>query len=166
MPGLASPAAPTLMAGDYPATAGLGGPAVTGDSPALGGLGEPTAPAASPAAATSASAAPAAEPALATATKEQPAHPGTPARAAEAAHPGGAAHQADTAHAAADAHHDTPLVPILLPSLRWFRRKLQQRSGLRDLRDWRKELSEAPPSKPWGRNELLSILGLRPPGSE
>jgi hypothetical protein len=48
-----------------------------------------------------------------------------------------------------------------------LREKLQQqRSGLRNIRDWRRELAQAPISEPWGRDELLSALGLRPPGSE
>jgi len=156
--------APAVMAGDYPATAGLaglGGAAVSGGSPAIGGLGEPAAPVASPAVGSPVAAAPAAEPALGTATKAQSVHPGNPARAGDTVHPGDPAHPADT-------HHDKPAVPLPLPllSLRGLRRKLQQRSGLRDIRDWRKELSEAPVSKPWGRDELLGALGLRPPGSE
>src|SRR6516165_4490554 len=156
--------APAVMAGDYPATAGLaglGGAAVSGGSPAIGGLGEPAAPVASPAVGSPVAAAPAAEPALGTATKAQSVHPGNPARAGDTVHPGDPAHPADT-------HHDKPAVPLPLPllSLRGLRRKLQQRSGLRDIRDWRKELSEAPVSKPWGRGELLGALGLRPPGSE
>ena len=156
--------APAVMAGDYPATAGLaglGGAAVSGGSPAIGGLAEPAAPVASPAAGSPVAAAPAAEPALGTATKAQSVHPGNPARAGDTVHPGDPAHPADT-------HHDKPAVPLPLPllSLRGLRRKLQQRSGLRDIRDWRKELSEAPVSKPWGRDELLGALGLRPPGSE
>ena len=153
LPGLAAPTAPAVMAGEYSATAGLGGAAVSGESPALGPSGEPAAPAASPATATPGAAAPAAEKALATATKEQSAHQSTPARAGEATQP-------------ADSHHDKAVLPIALPSLKGLREKLQQRSGLRNIRDWRKELNEPPVSEPWGRDELLSVLGLRPPGSE
>jgi hypothetical protein len=160
LPGLATaPWAPAVMAGDYSATpglAGLGGAAVSGDSTAIGGLGEPAAPAAAPAAASPVAAAPAAEPALATATKAQPVHRGTPAPSGDAGHP-------------ADTHHDKPALPLPLPSLRGLRglrQKLQQRSELRDVREWRKELREAAIGKPWGRDELLGALGLRPPGSE
>jgi hypothetical protein len=38
--------------------------------------------------------------------------------------------------------------------------------GLRDKDEWHKELREAAIKKPWGREELLGALGLRPPGSE
>jgi hypothetical protein len=169
VPGLATaPGAPPVMAGGYPATAGLagiGGGALSGDSPAIGGLGEPAAPAAPSAAASPVAAPPAAEPALATATKAQPVHPGNPARPDNAAHPG---HPVQPGHAAhpAGTHHDKPALFLPLPGLRGLRRKLQQRSGLRDPIEWRKELREAAIKKPWGRDELLGVLGLRPPGSE
>ncbi|MGO9926477.1 MAG: PE family protein [Mycobacterium sp.] len=148
VPGLAAaPGAPDVMAGAYPAAAGLAGlgaGGVSGDSAAIGGLGEPAAPAASPAA-------PAAGPAIPTAPKAQPVHPGNPV------HPGDAAHRAD-------ADHDKPTLLLPLPRLRGLRRN--PRSGLRDKDEWQQELREAASSKPWGRDELLNALGLRPPGHE
>ncbi len=170
LPGLATPTAPAVMAGEYSATAGLGGAAVSADSPAIGGLSEPALPAASPAAAsgaaaTPAAAAPAAEHALAAATKAQSEHPGTPARAGVAGHPADASQQGDAAHPA-DTHHNKPALPLPLLSLGGLRRKLQERAELRNIRDWRKELAQAPISEPWGRDELLGVLGLRPPGTQ
>lgn len=136
------------MAAGYPVSpmfAGLGAEGVSGHAAAVGGLGEPVAPAASAAAP-----APAAPP-IPTAPKALqhggPAHPGD--------HPG-------------DADRDKPALPIpipplRLPSLRGLRGKL--RLGLRDREEWRNELREAAIRKPWGREELLGALGLRPPGN-
>jgi hypothetical protein len=56
-----------------------------------------------------------------------------------------------------------PIPPLRLPSLRGLRGKL--RLGLRDREEWRNELREAATSKPWGREELLGALGLRPPAN-
>ena len=154
VPGLATaPGAPAVIAGGYPAAAGLAGlrvGGVSGDTAAIGGLSEPAAPAA-PAAAASLPA----EPAIPTAPKAQPLHQANPT------HPGDAAHPAHADHG----KPAPPLaLPLRLPSLRGLRGKL--RLGLRDKDEWRKELREAAISKPWGREELLGALGLRPPGNE
>jgi hypothetical protein len=146
------------MAGGYPAAAGLAGlgaSGVGGQSAAIGGFGESAAPAVSAAAAS-----PAAEPGIPTAPKAQAVHQGNPL------HQGNPAHQGDAHPAHAD--HDKAAVPLplplRLPSLRGLRGKL--RLGLRDKDEWKQELREAARSKPWGREELLGALGLRPPGSE
>jgi PE family protein len=148
VPGLApAPGASAVMAGGYPVAAGLAGfgaGGVSGDSTAIGGLGEPAAPVASPAA-------PAAAPAIPTAPKPEPVHQSGPVHSGDAAHRG-------------DAHRDKPALLLPLPRLRGLRRNL--RSGLRDKDEWQKELREAARSKPWGRDELLNALGLRPPGHE
>jgi PE family len=154
VPGLATaPGAPAVIAGGYPAAAGLAGlgvGGVSGDTAAIGGLSEPAAPAA-PAAAASLPA----EPAIPTAPKAQPLHQANPTHPGDAAHP-------------AHADHGKPALllplPLRLPSFRGLRGKL--RLGLRDKDEWRKELREAAISKPWGREELLDALGLRPPGNE
>jgi hypothetical protein len=118
-------------------------------------LGEPVPPAVSAAAAS-----PAAEPATPTAPKaQQPLHEANPL------HQGNPAHQGNGEHPH-DGDHDNAVVPLLLPplrlpSLRGLRGKL--RLGLRDKDEWHKELREAAIKKPWGRDELLGALGLRPP---
>lgn len=150
LPHLATPpAAPPVIAGGYPA-AGLVGPAAVGlggDTAAIGGLAEPVAPVTSTLAAS-----PAAAPSIPTAPKAQPPHQSTPD---DAAHP-------------ADSDHDKAAVPLPLlrlrvPNLRGFFRRT--RSGLRDRDEWREELREAAKSKPWGSEELLGALGLRPPAN-
>jgi PE family len=152
-PGLATPGAPpAFMAGGYPAAAGLGVGALGGDSAAFGGLAQPAAAAASPVTASPVAASPSAEATLAAATKPHPLHPGNPNRSGDAAHP-------------ADSAHDIPAVPLPLPRLRGLRRKLRERSGFRDRGEWREELREAARTKPWGRDELLGALGLRPPSA-
>jgi hypothetical protein len=153
MPHLATaPAAPPVVAGDYPAAAGLAPPGafLSGDSAAIGGLPEPATPVASAVAAT-----PAAPPPIPTAPRGEPLHHGNPAHPGDAAHP--------------DTDHDKAAVPLPLLRLRvpgglrgFFR---NARSGLRDKEEWREELREAAKSKPWGREELLGALGLRPPGN-
>jgi hypothetical protein len=162
VPGSATPpVVPPVMAGGYPAAAGLAGLAglgaggFSGDSPAIGDLGGPAAPPVSAAAAS-----PAAEPATPTAPKEQPLQQTNPL------HQGNPAHQGDASHPQ-DGDHDIAAVPLFLPplrlpSLRGLRGKL--RLGLRDKDEWHKELREAAIKKPWGREELLGVLGLRPPG--
>jgi PE family len=159
VPGLATaPVAPAVMAGGYPAAAGLAGlgaSGFSGDSPAIGGLGEPVAPAVSAEAASAV-----AEPATPTAPKaQQPLHEANPL------HQGNPAHQGNAEHPH-DGDYDNSVVPLLLPplrlpSLRGLRGKL--RLGLRDKDEWHKELREAAIKKPWGRDELLGALGLRPP---
>lgn len=144
-PGLTTaPQAPVDMTGGYQAMAGwagLGGSGI-GESAGFGGLGGSVAPAA----ASPASVAPAAQSAVQTAAKAQPLHPEHPD------HP-------------ADALRDIPAVLIPLPRLRGLRDKLRGlRSGLRDKDEWRDKLREDAASRPWGRDELLSALGLRPPG--
>jgi PE family protein len=152
-PGLATPGAPpAFMPGGFPATAGLGMGALGGDSAAFGGLAPPAAAAASPVAAPPVAATPSAEAALAAATKPHPLHPGNPARSGDVAH-------------SADSHHDIPAVPLPLLRLRGLRRKLRERSGFRDRVEWREELREAARTKPWGRDELLGALGIRPPSA-
>jgi PE family len=159
MPGSApAPGASAIMAGGYPAPAGLAGLGAggfSGDS-AFGGMGEPAATAASSAAAVPP------PPGLAAA---QPAIP--TARKVQSVQPGNQAHSGDPAHPAST-QHDIPALLSPLPRLRLrgLREKLHLRSGLRDKSEWQKELREAAESKPWGREELLSALGLRPPGSE
>lgn len=152
MPHLATPpAASPVIAGGYPSAAGLAGPIAGGlsaDSAAIGGLAEPAVPAASAVAAS-----PAAAPPIPTAPKGQPLHQSNPAQ------PGDAAHHTDHDKAAVP----VPLLRLRIPSLRGFRRSM--RSGLRDKEEWREELREAAKSKPWGREELLGALGLRPPGN-
>jgi hypothetical protein len=157
--GLAGPVAPTApvlsgfapalgasaFAGGYPAAAGLAGLGAggfSGDS-AFGGMGEPAAAASSASAASAAPGLAVAQPAIPTAPK---------------AHSGDPAHPAST-------HHDIPALSIPLPRLRLrgLREKLRPRSGLRGNGEWLKELREAAESKPWGREELLGALGLRPP---
>jgi hypothetical protein len=159
LPGFApAPGASAAIAGGYPAAAGLpglGAGGFSGDS-AFGGMGEPAAAAASStAAAPPAPGLAAAQPAIPTAPKVQSVQPGNQA------HSGDPAHRAST-------QHDIPALSIPLPRLRLrgLREKLRLRSGLRDKSEWHKELREAAESKPWGREELLSALGLRPPGSE
>ncbi|WP_067874196.1 PE family protein [Mycobacterium sp. E2699] len=152
MPHFATPpAAPPVVAGGYPAAAGLGVPAAVGlggDPAAIGGFAEPVVPAASAVAAS-----PAAPPPIPTAPKGQPLHQGNPAQSGDASHP-------------ADIPHDKAAVPLPLLRLR-IPRGLRRgmRSGLRDKEEWREELREAAKSKPWGREELLGALGLRPPGN-
>jgi hypothetical protein len=147
------------MAGGYPAAAGLAGlgaGGVSGHSAAFGGLGEPAAPAASAAAGP-----PVAERAIPTAPKAQSVHQGNPL------HQGNPPHSGDAAHPHDGEHHKAALplpLPLRLPSLRGLRQKLKL--GLRDKDQWHKELREAAISKPWGRDELLGALGLRPPGHE
>jgi PE family len=146
-PGLAAPPqAPVDMTGGYQAMAGwagLGGGGI-GDPAGFGGLGGSVAPAAvSPA-----PVAPAAQSAAQTAAKTQPLHPEHPD------HP-------------TDILRDIPAVLIPLPRLRGLREKLRGlRSGLRDKDEWRDKLREDASSRPWGRDELLSALGLRPPGHQ
>jgi hypothetical protein len=153
LPGFApAPGASAVMAGGYPAAAGLAGLGAggfSGDS-AFGGMGEPAAAAASSAAAPGLAAA---QPAIPTAPKAQSVQPGNQAHSGDPAHPG-------------STHHDIPalLTPLPRLRLRGLREKLHLRSGLRDKSEWQKELREAAESKPWGREELLSALGLRPPG--
>lgn len=148
VPGLA-PAASAVVAGGYPAAAWLGAGGLSGDS-AFGGMGEPAAAAAAPAAPGLA----AAQPAIPTAPKAQSVQPGE-------AHSGDPAHPAGTQHGI-----PAPLIPLPRLRLRGLREKLHLLSGLRDKSEWHKELREAAESKPWGRKELLSALGLRPPGYE
>ncbi|ORW32488.1 hypothetical protein AWB91_11085 [Mycobacterium paraense] len=154
LPNLATPPpAPPAIAGGYPAAPGLAGPGaafLTGDSAALGGLPEPAAPVASAAAAS-----PPAVPPIPTAPKGQPLHQSNPG------HPGDAAPPADADHD--KAAMPLPLLGLRLPSLRGFFRGA--RSGLRDKEEWREELREAARTKPWGHEELLGALGLRPPGN-
>lgn len=144
-PGLAAaPQAPVDVTGGYQAMAGwagLGGGGI-GDSAGFGGVGGSVAPAAvSPS-----PVAPAAQSAVQTAAKAQPLHPEHPD------HP-------------ADLLRDIPAVLIPLPRLRGLREKLRGlRSGLRDKDEWRDKLRQDAASRPWGRDELLSALGLRPPG--
>jgi hypothetical protein len=159
VPGLATaPVALAVMAGGYPAAAvlaGLGASGFSGDSAAIGGLGEPVAPAVSAAAAS-----PAAEPATPTAPKaQQPLHQANPLHQGNPAHQGNAEHPHDGDHDKALV--PLPLPPLRLPSLRGLRGKLPL--GLRDKDEWHKELREAAIKKPWGRDELLGALGLRPP---
>jgi PE family len=152
-PGLATPGAPpAFMPGGYPATAGLGMGALGGDSGAFGGLAPPAAAAASPVSAPPVAATPSAEATLAAATKPHPLQPGNPTRSGDVAHP-------------ADSHHDIPAVPLPLLRLRGLRRKLRERSAFRDRVEWREELREAARTKPWGRDELLGALGIRPPSA-
>ncbi len=142
------PAAPPVIAGGYPAAAGLAVPGpigLGGDPAAIGGFAEPVAPAASAVAAS-----PPAAPPIPTAPKGQPPNP---------AHPGDAAQPAET-------HPDKAAAPLPLLRLRIPRGlRRSMRSGLRDKEEWREELREAAKSKPWGREELLGALGLRPPGN-
>jgi hypothetical protein len=103
-----------------------------------------------------------AEPAMPTAPKAQLLQQNNPL------HQNNPAHQGDAGHSH-DGDHDKAAVPLFLPplrlpSLRGLRGKL--RLGLRDKDEWHKELREAAIKKPWGREELLGVLGLRPPGSE
>jgi hypothetical protein len=149
------------MAGGYPTAAGLaalGASGFAGDSAAIGGLREPAAPAVSAAAASQV-----AEPAIPTAPKpQQPLHQANPL------HQGNPAHQDNAAHPHGGDHDKAalflPLPRLRIPSLRGLRGK--PRLGLRDTEDWKQELREAAIRKPWGREELLGALGLRPPGSE
>jgi PE family len=141
-PGLATaPHAPVDMTGGYQAMAAGLGAGTVGDSAGFGGGGGSVAPAA----AAPAPVAPAAQSAVQASAKAQPLHPEHPDHA--------------------DVLHDIPAVLIPLPRLRGLREKLRGlRSGLRDKDDWRDKLRVDATSRPWGRDELLSALGLRPPG--
>ena len=144
-PGVAAaPQAPVDMTGGYQAMAGwagLGGGGI-GDSGGFAGVGGSVVAGPAPAA-------PAAQSAAQTAAKAQPLHPEHP----------------DHPDHPADALGDIPAVLIPLPRLRGLREKLRGlRSGLRDKDEWRDKLREDAASRPWGRDELLSALGLRPPG--
>ncbi|OBA73710.1 hypothetical protein A5641_04990 [Mycobacterium sp. 1554424.7] len=148
VPGLATaPAAPAVTAA-YPVSAvltGFGAEGVSGHAAAVGGLGETVTPAASVAAPP-----PASGPPIPTPPKAL--HQGAPA------HPGDHPSDSDRDKPALP----LPIPPLRLPSLRGLRGKL--RLGLRDKDEWRNELREAATAKPWGREELLGALGLRPPG--
>jgi PE family len=140
-----APDASAVMAGGYPAMAGMAGLGGSiGDSTGLGALGQPVAPMAA------APVAPAAQSAIQTAAKTQPLHPDHP----------------DHTDQPTGVLHDIPALIVPLPRLRGLREKLEklrQRSGLRDKRDWREKLRHDAEIRPWGRDELLSALGLRPP---
>ncbi|ARG91336.1 hypothetical protein B1T50_04180, partial [Mycobacterium kansasii] len=149
---------------------GYGGPAVTGwslgstgigDSGAVGGMTAPAAPAATGAA--SGAATRVAEPALPAAAKTQPLHSGNPLHPATTTQPGTPARPDGPAHRVHQRDKPLLLVPL---NLRGLRRKLKSRLEIHDEGALRKDSRDEEVNRPWGREELLHALGLRPPEHE
>ncbi|CAM4294120.1 PE family protein [Mycobacterium basiliense] len=137
----------------YGTTPWVGAPWAGGaiaDSGVSGGLGEVGTPAA-PAAVSAAASVPATQaPAL---------HPANPL------HPSNSAQHGDPGRRV-EAQRDAPTLFLPLTSLRGLRQKLKKRSGLRAQSGRLRDSADNESRRPWGRDELLSALGLRPPGHE
>lgn len=133
---------------------GAWGASGTGYSGAIGGVGVPAAPAMGLPATS-----PAVESALPTVAKAQlvhsanPIHPGNPVQPDNQERPGNPA----------DHDRDKSLLLVPVPRLRGLR-KLKAGLRNRDESALREQPRDEVSSGPWGREELLHALGLRPPG--
>lgn len=132
---------------------GAGG---TGYAGAIGGMGQPLAPALGPPAMS-----PTTESALPTVAKAQLVHAANPIHQGNPVHPGNEERLGNPA----DPDRDKSLLLVPVPRLRGLRRNLKARLRNRDESGLREPSREdASSSRPWGSEELLHALGLRPPG--